>query len=492
VSIPPSSEPISSNSPLFPPYQPQQQNFVPSATAAPAPAVTNAEPPMFMPFNPTSAGPAGPQFPQMTPVSAPMAAPVPVAAPAPVTAPAPVAAPVALEPANIAQQENFAPAQPRTQNQFEQQNGFNYSNQEPHYPSQTPQQGFNQAPPHHQVAQPVAPVQQETQQFQAPVPQTQPHFQPTYTQFNPIPENSAPLSQAGVMPAAPVLPAAPTMPEPTMPEMPTFQPPSSGNMPPMPKQPSSVEPQFTPAQQQPTSQPVQNEQPQKAEPQKAPSSKANTSASGPSRSFLGSVFRKVLPNSLTGEAYLPDDTNKSLVWDEDKKKWVDLSGGAEENSAPPPPPPTMPMMQNTNQMPIGSTGAMSGSMNPMGGAMPNGGAPPAPASNFRRGNKKGRNMYKDAKALGETVSVSNKMMPDTASAPSGVPNPGFFMPQPTPNDGTNGNSAGDERQGAPTQQNGQSAQAANQGGPPAGPGPIFFNPSQFGQGQAPFVPPGSS
>ena len=61
-----------------------------------------------------------------------------------------------------------------------------------------------------------------------------------------------------------------------------------------------------------------------------------------------------------------------LVWDEDKKKWVDLSGGAEENSAPPPPPPTMPMMQNTNQMPIGSTGAMSGSMNPMGGAMPNG------------------------------------------------------------------------------------------------------------------------
>ena len=42
-------------------------------------------------------------------------------------------------------------------------------------------------------------------------------------------------------------------------------------------------------------------------------------------------------------------------------------------------------------------------------------------------------MYKDAKALGETVSVSNKMMPDTASAPSGVPNPGFFMPQPTPN-----------------------------------------------------------
>jgi len=61
-------------------------------------------------------------------------------------------------------------------------------------------------------------------------------------------------------------------------------------------------------------------------------------------------------------------------------------------------------------------------------------------------------MYKDAKALGETVSVSNKMMPDSAPAPSGVPNPGFYMPQSMPNDGTNGNSAGDERQGAPTQQ----------------------------------------
>lgn len=42
-------------------------------------------------------------------------------------------------------------------------------------------------------------------------------------------------------------------------------------------------------------------------------------------------------------------------------------------------------------------------------------------------------MYKDAKALGETVSVSNKMMPDSAPAPSGVPNPGFFMPQSMPN-----------------------------------------------------------
>ncbi|KAK9532562.1 hypothetical protein VZT92_009940 [Zoarces viviparus] len=47
------------------------------------------------------------------------------------------------------------------------------------------------------------------------------------------------------------------------------------------------------------------------------------------------------------EAHLPDDKNKSIVWDEKKQKWVDLNEPEEESKPPPPPPPgvqKMPMM----------------------------------------------------------------------------------------------------------------------------------------------------
>ncbi|XP_030622990.1 protein transport protein Sec16A isoform X2 [Chanos chanos] len=38
------------------------------------------------------------------------------------------------------------------------------------------------------------------------------------------------------------------------------------------------------------------------------------------------------------EAHLPDDTNKSIVWDEKKQRWVNLDEPEEENKPPPPPP----------------------------------------------------------------------------------------------------------------------------------------------------------
>nr|KAF6487204.1 SEC16-like protein A, endoplasmic reticulum export factor [Rousettus aegyptiacus] len=49
---------------------------------------------------------------------------------------------------------------------------------------------------------------------------------------------------------------------------------------------------------------------------------------------------------LTGkrktEAYLPDDKNKSIVWDEKKNRWVDVNEPEEEKKAPPPPPMSLP------------------------------------------------------------------------------------------------------------------------------------------------------
>uniref|UniRef100_A0A674MV35 Protein transport protein sec16 n=1 Tax=Takifugu rubripes TaxID=31033 RepID=A0A674MV35_TAKRU len=47
------------------------------------------------------------------------------------------------------------------------------------------------------------------------------------------------------------------------------------------------------------------------------------------------------------EAHLPDDKNKSIVWDEQKQKWVDQNEPEEESKPPPPPPsgfPSMPQM----------------------------------------------------------------------------------------------------------------------------------------------------
>uniref|UniRef100_A0A2I3HNF1 SEC16 homolog A, endoplasmic reticulum export factor n=1 Tax=Nomascus leucogenys TaxID=61853 RepID=A0A2I3HNF1_NOMLE len=45
---------------------------------------------------------------------------------------------------------------------------------------------------------------------------------------------------------------------------------------------------------------------------------------------------------FASEAYLPDDKNKSIVWDEKKNQWVNLSEPEEEKKAPPPPPTSMP------------------------------------------------------------------------------------------------------------------------------------------------------
>ncbi|KAI5253553.1 Protein Transport Protein Sec16A [Manis pentadactyla] len=55
-----------------------------------------------------------------------------------------------------------------------------------------------------------------------------------------------------------------------------------------------------------------------------------------------SWFSRWLPGKKRTEAYLPDDKNKSIVWDEKKNRWVDVSEPEEEKKAPPPPPPSLP------------------------------------------------------------------------------------------------------------------------------------------------------
>ncbi|XP_032722291.1 protein transport protein Sec16A-like [Lontra canadensis] len=55
-----------------------------------------------------------------------------------------------------------------------------------------------------------------------------------------------------------------------------------------------------------------------------------------------SWFSRWLPGKRRTEAYLPDDKNKSIVWDEKKNRWVDVNEPEEERKAPPPPPISLP------------------------------------------------------------------------------------------------------------------------------------------------------
>ncbi|XP_029775286.1 protein transport protein Sec16A isoform X2 [Suricata suricatta] len=74
---------------------------------------------------------------------------------------------------------------------------------------------------------------------------------------------------------------------------------------------------------------------------KRPAPAAGKEAKEPKKSGESWLFRW-LPGKKRTEAYLPDDKNKSIVWDEKKNRWVDVNEPEEEKKAPPPPPTSLP------------------------------------------------------------------------------------------------------------------------------------------------------
>ncbi|XP_068562810.1 protein transport protein Sec16A isoform X2 [Cebidichthys violaceus] len=83
------------------------------------------------------------------------------------------------------------------------------------------------------------------------------------------------------------------------------------------------------------------EQPRMEEAKKAKkdSPKKGGGGGGGGGGWLNWLYRKG-----KNEAHLPDDKNKSIVWDEKKQKWVDLNEPEEESKPLPPPPPGVPKM----------------------------------------------------------------------------------------------------------------------------------------------------
>uniref|UniRef100_A0A672HU46 Protein transport protein sec16 n=1 Tax=Salarias fasciatus TaxID=181472 RepID=A0A672HU46_SALFA len=76
------------------------------------------------------------------------------------------------------------------------------------------------------------------------------------------------------------------------------------------------------------------------------------------------------------EAHLPDDKNKSIVWDEQKQRWVDMNEPEEESKPPPPPPSGFPKMA-----------PMPGPGGPGGLSAPPGGGPPVNMFSRKAGTK---------------------------------------------------------------------------------------------------------
>ncbi|XP_061208408.1 protein transport protein Sec16A isoform X3 [Neopsephotus bourkii] len=142
----------------------------------------------------------------------------------------------------------------------------------------------------------------------------------------------------------------------------------------------------------------------------------------------GATWFRWLMGKGKNEAHLPDDKNKSIVWDEQKQRWVNLDE-PEEESKPPPPPPT--------GFPKAPQAAPPG---PGGGP---GGPPGAPVNVFSRRAAGSRARYVDVLNPGGTKSSGALPAPSDLFAPlAPMPIPAnVFVPnsvpgEPQPMEGT--------------------------------------------------------
>uniref|UniRef100_A0A8B9FQY3 Protein transport protein sec16 n=1 Tax=Amazona collaria TaxID=241587 RepID=A0A8B9FQY3_9PSIT len=176
----------------------------------------------------------------------------------------------------------------------------------------------------------------------------------------------------------------------------------------------------------------------------------------------GATWFRWLMGKGKNEAHLPDDKNKSIVWDEQKQRWVNLDEPEEESKPPPPPPTGFPKVPQA--APPG----------PGGGP---GGLPGAPVNMFSRRAAGSRARYVDVLNPGGTKSSGALPAPSDLFAP--------LAPMPIPANVFVPNSVPGEPQ--PTEGSGaaEHAPAANQTStdPAATVEPEYLNPA--------ILPPGS-
>ncbi|XP_042734775.1 protein transport protein Sec16A isoform X5 [Lagopus leucura] len=220
----------------------------------------------------------------------------------------------------------------------------------------------------------------------------------------------------------------------------------------------------------------------------------------PASRKTGANWFRWLMGKGKNEAHLPDDKNKSIVWDEKKQRWVNLDEPEEESKPPPPPPTGFPKVPQAapsgpggppsapvnmfSRRAAGSRARYVDVLNPggtkAGGAVP---APsdlfaplapmPIPANVFVPNAVPGDPQPVEGSGAAEQTPAANQTNPDPSAAvdqeylnPAVVP-PGSGLPVSNP-DGF---------------QPGEPAPAPPSGEPSAG-AVQFYNPSQFAQSPA--------
>ncbi|XP_075295487.1 protein transport protein Sec16A isoform X6 [Opisthocomus hoazin] len=220
------------------------------------------------------------------------------------------------------------------------------------------------------------------------------------------------------------------------------------------------------------------------------------------------------------EAHLPDDKNKSIVWDEQKQRWVNLDEPEEESKPPPPPPTGFPKVPQTvppgpggppgapvnmfSRRAAGSRARYVDVLNP-GGTKSSGAVPapsdlfaplapmPIPANVFVPNSVPGEPQPLEGSGAAEHTPAANQTNADPAATvepeylnPATLP-PGSGLPVSNPDGSQSGelsrSSSMSSLSREVSQHFNQPASVSPSGGPSAGTVP-FYNPSQFAQSPA--------
>ncbi|KFP30360.1 Protein transport protein Sec16A, partial [Colius striatus] len=249
--------------------------------------------------------------------------------------------------------------------------------------------------------------------------------------------------------------------------------------------------------------------------------RSNSAAKQPSPSpSTGANWFRWLMGKGKNEAHLPDDKNKSIVWDEQKQRWVNLDEPEEESKPPPPPPTAFPKAPQNN--PPGPGGPPSAPVNMFsrraagsraryvdvlnpGGTKSSGALPapsdlfaplapmPIPANVFVPNSVPGEPQPLEGTGAAEHTPAANQTNTDPAAAvepeylnPANLP-PGSGLPASNPDGSQSGelsrSSSMSSLSREVSQHFNQPAAVPPSGGPPAGAVP-FYNPSQFAQSPA--------
>ncbi|XP_008281003.1 protein transport protein Sec16A isoform X2 [Stegastes partitus] len=245
------------------------------------------------------------------------------------------------------------------------------------------------------------------------------------------------------------------------------------------------------------------EQPRKEEAKKAKKDSPKKSGGG-GVGWLGWIMRGRGKN----EAHLPDDKNKSIVWDEKKQRWVDMNEPEEESKPPPPPPSGFPKMApmpgpggpaapptsgpsvNMFSRKAGTKSRYVDVLNPSRTAKP-GGLAPAPADIFAplAPMPMPANLFVPSSAPDDQQPLEGceggnqeQNSPNASAAPQ-MFNPTLLPPAPEGPPVPDGSQSGELSRSSSMSSLSRESHPA-QGTAPAG-GVTFYNPAQFAQTSAP-------